>query len=100
MALLRNLCTSLIVHERLVTTLPKAKELGPFAERAITLGKRALEPKRRGGASRPAIGLGLLPHRKHQPSARRRIQATQGASDRWRACAWISSSTSCCKVRG
>ena len=40
--MLRNLCTSLIVHERLVTTLPKAKELRPFAERAITLGKRAL----------------------------------------------------------
>jgi large subunit ribosomal protein L17 len=42
-ALLRNLCTSLIVNERIVTTLPKAKELRPFAERAITLGKRALE---------------------------------------------------------
>src|SRR3989441_8566266 len=41
-ALLRNLCTSLITHERLITTLPKAKELRPFAERAITLGKRAL----------------------------------------------------------
>jgi large subunit ribosomal protein L17 len=40
--LLRNLCTSLVVHERLITTLPKAKELRPFAERAITLGKRAL----------------------------------------------------------
>ena len=32
LALLRNLCTSLIVHERLITTLPKAKELRPFAE--------------------------------------------------------------------
>ena len=42
LALLRNLCTSLITHERLITTLPKAKELRPFAERAITLGKRAL----------------------------------------------------------
>ena len=42
MALLRNLCTSLITHERIITTLPKAKELRPFAERAITLGKRAL----------------------------------------------------------
>src|SRR5215210_6151766 len=41
-ALLRNLCTSLIVHERVITTLHKAKELRPFAERAITLGKRAL----------------------------------------------------------
>lgn len=41
-ALLRNMCTSLIVHERLITTLPKAKELRPYAERVITLGKRAL----------------------------------------------------------
>jgi large subunit ribosomal protein L17 len=40
-ALLRNLCTSLIEHERVITTLPKAKELRPFAERVITLGKRA-----------------------------------------------------------
>jgi large subunit ribosomal protein L17 len=43
LALLRNLCTSLITHERIITTLPKAKELRPFAERAITLGKRALD---------------------------------------------------------
>ena len=41
-ALLRNLCTSLMQHERLITTVQKAKELRPFAERAITLGKRAL----------------------------------------------------------
>ena len=40
--MLRNLCTSLITHERVITTLPKAKELRPFAEHAITLGKRAL----------------------------------------------------------
>jgi large subunit ribosomal protein L17 len=39
-SLLRNLATSLIIHERLVTTLPKAKELRPFVERVITLGKR------------------------------------------------------------
>lgn len=42
MAMLRNLCTSLIIHERIITTLPKAKELRSFAERAITLGKRAI----------------------------------------------------------
>jgi large subunit ribosomal protein L17 len=41
-ALLRNLCTSLMQHERVITTVQKAKELRPFAERAITLGKRAL----------------------------------------------------------
>ena len=39
MALLRNLCTSLIVHERIITTLPKAKELRRFVEPLITLGK-------------------------------------------------------------
>lgn len=40
-ALLRNLCTSLVLHERIETTLPKAKELRPFVERVITLGRRA-----------------------------------------------------------
>jgi len=41
-ALLRNLCTSLIVEGKVVTTVAKAKELRPFAERAITLAKRGL----------------------------------------------------------
>ena len=40
-ALLRNLCTSFVLHERIITTLPKAKELRPFAEKAVTLGRRA-----------------------------------------------------------
>ncbi|HET9943601.1 MAG TPA: 50S ribosomal protein L17 [Terriglobia bacterium] len=39
-ALLRNLVTSLLEHGRLMTTLPKAKEIRPLAERIITLGKR------------------------------------------------------------
>lgn len=41
--MLRNLATSLINSrdERIVTTLPKAKELRPFVERAITLSRRA-----------------------------------------------------------
>ena len=37
--MLRNLCTSLMVQERLITTLPKAKELRPQIERLVTLGK-------------------------------------------------------------
>jgi large subunit ribosomal protein L17 len=41
MSLLRNMCTSLVLNERMETTLPKAKELRPFVEKAITLGKRA-----------------------------------------------------------
>ena len=39
-ALLRNLVTSFLDHGRLMTTLPKAKELRPLAEKMITLGKR------------------------------------------------------------
>jgi large subunit ribosomal protein L17 len=38
--LLRNLVTSFLEHGRLMTTLPKAKEVRPLAERMITLGKR------------------------------------------------------------
>ncbi len=39
-ALLRNLVTDFLDHGRLMTTLPKAKELRPLAEKMITLGKR------------------------------------------------------------
>jgi large subunit ribosomal protein L17 len=39
-ALLRSLTTSLFRHERIRTTLPKARELRPFAEKLITLARR------------------------------------------------------------
>jgi large subunit ribosomal protein L17 len=39
-AMLANLCVSLIKHEQIVTTLPKAKDLRPVVEKLVTLGKR------------------------------------------------------------
>jgi large subunit ribosomal protein L17 len=46
-AMLRNLVTSLLRHERIVTTTPKAKELKRFADKVITLAKRATPHARR-----------------------------------------------------
>lgn len=40
-AMLANLAASLIRHEQIITTLPKAKELAPVVDRLVTLGKRA-----------------------------------------------------------
>ena len=40
MSMFRNMVTSLLDHERIRTTLPRAKSLRPIAERMITLGKR------------------------------------------------------------
>ena len=39
-ALLANMAVALIKHEQIKTTLPKAKELAPFVEKLITLGKK------------------------------------------------------------
>ncbi|GBC78925.1 50S ribosomal protein L17 [bacterium HR09] len=39
-ALFRNQLLSLLQHERIITTLPKAKELRPIAERMVTLGRK------------------------------------------------------------
>ena len=39
-ALLRNMAAALIKHEQITTTLPKARELRPYVEKLITLGKR------------------------------------------------------------
>lgn len=50
-AMLRNMATSLIVEERLETTLAKAKELRRVADRMVTLGKRGTLHARRQAAS-------------------------------------------------
>src|SRR5580700_12007568 len=50
-SLLRNLVTSLIVEERIETTIPKAKAMRPHVEKMITLGKRGDLSARRLAAS-------------------------------------------------
>src|SRR3954451_16673288 len=39
-AMFRNMAVALIKHEQITTTLPKAKELRPIAEKLVTLGKK------------------------------------------------------------
>ena len=39
-AMLSNMAVALIKHEQIQTTLPKAKELSPFVDKLITLGKK------------------------------------------------------------
>ena len=39
-AMFRNMAVALLKHEQITTTLPKAKELRPVAEKLITLGKK------------------------------------------------------------
>jgi large subunit ribosomal protein L17 len=58
-ALLRNQAMALIRHERIETTLPKAKELRPFVERLITIAKRGVAPGAANGKSLHARRLVL-----------------------------------------
>jgi len=50
-ALLRNLCTSVIEEERVITTVPKAKAVKPLVEKMITLAKRDTLHTRRQAAA-------------------------------------------------
>lgn len=52
-ALFRNMAMSLIEHEQIRTTLPKAKDLRPIVEKLITLGKK-------GGLSNRRIAMASL----------------------------------------
>ena len=52
-AMFANMCAALIKHEQITTTLPKAKELRPVAEKLITLGKK-------GGLANQRLAYGQL----------------------------------------
>ena len=51
-ALFANLANALLKHEQITTTLPKAKDLRPYVERIITLGKQGTLHARRLAAAR------------------------------------------------
>lgn len=46
-AMLANMAAALVKHEQITTTLPKAKELRPFVEKLVTLGKKGKLSDRR-----------------------------------------------------
>ncbi|PKQ09286.1 MAG: 50S ribosomal protein L17 [Alphaproteobacteria bacterium HGW-Alphaproteobacteria-12] len=53
-AMFANMAIALIKHEQIVTTLPKAKELRPYVEKLVTLGKRGdLHARRQAYAALP-----------------------------------------------
>ena len=58
-AMLRNQAEALIRHERIETTVPKAKELRPFVERLITIAKRGIAGGEANGGSLHARRLVL-----------------------------------------
>ena len=51
-AMFANLACALIKHEQIFTTLPKAKDLRPYVEKLITLGKTGTLHARRQAAAR------------------------------------------------
>ena len=79
LAMLRNMCVSLLQHEAIKTTLPKAKELRRVVEPLITLGKEPTLANRRLGVRPPA-----RPRHRHQ-AVRRDRPALQGAPGRLHA---------------
>jgi large subunit ribosomal protein L17 len=57
--MLRNLADALLKHERIETTMPRAKELRPFVERIITIAKRGVAGGAENGKSLHARRLVL-----------------------------------------
>jgi large subunit ribosomal protein L17 len=72
-ALLRNQAEALLRHEKIETTVPKARELRPFVERLITIAKRSLkDTDGNGAAATPAAAARAAKLRK--VTARRLVE--------------------------
>ena len=71
-AMFANMAASLIKHEQIVTTLPKAKELRPFVEKLVTLAKRGdLHARRQAISQRARRRAGRQAVRHARPALRR-----------------------------
>jgi large subunit ribosomal protein L17 len=79
-ALMKNLASSLIEHERLETTLVKAKELRMFVEPFITLAKEDSVANRRLAMSR--LGLKSVVAKLFSPAFRARFAERPGGYTR------------------
>ena len=75
LALLRNQAIALLRHEKIETTMPKAKELRPFVERLITIARRGVAAGEAGGKTLHARRMVLAETARH----RRRRQAVRDA---------------------
>src|SRR5580693_5481600 len=83
LALYRNLTMALIQHERIITTLPKAKAVRPFVERLITLAKKNTLHARRLVTARlgPASDAEVKPEKDDQGEPDRRTVVQKLFSD-------------------
>ena len=94
-SMLRNLATSLVNsrEDRIVTTLPKAKELRPFIEKAITLSRRAASLDGNLPALQRSVRLGpgdlLVIDNKRCAHARSAYEARFDGQDRWLQRAYV-----------
>lgn len=79
-ALMKNLAISLIEHERIETTLPKAKELRIYVEPFITLSKTDSVPNRRLAMSR--LGSKDAVQKLFSPDFRQRFESRPGGYTR------------------
>jgi large subunit ribosomal protein L17 len=78
-AMFGNMVTSLFLHERILTTLERAKELRRVAERLITLGKRGDLHARRLAASRlRTTGVKVERRKQNQQEALTKLFETLG----------------------
>src|SRR5471032_3003902 len=83
LALFRNLTMALIRHERIITTLPKAKAVRPFVEKLITLAKKNTLHARRLVTARlgPASDAEVKPHKDDKGDADHRTVVQKLFSD-------------------